>query len=372
LPLAHSLARVVQFVVLDVGGTVAFWRGDPTRVPADLAELHPTHLPAVPRVFEKIRTRALATAEDGGRLQRVGLAWALGVGRRVRVAERAGRPVGRLLAAEHRVADRLALARVRALFGPDLRLALTGAAPMPREVIEFFDACGVLILEGYGLTETTAAGTLNTERAVRFGSVGRPLPGSEVAIAADGEIVLRGPHVFPGYHDDPAATAAALSEDGWLRSGDLGRIDGDGYVHVTGRQKDLIITSSGKNVSAANVEAALREIRWVSQAVAYGDGRPYLVALLTLDPEEAGALADRVGAQTAAIPTLAADERVRALLGEELDAVNRRFARIEQIKRFDVLDSDLTQAGGDLTPTQKVKRAVVHRRHAARFAALYD
>lgn len=372
LPLAHSLARVTQFVVLDYGGTIAFWRRDPARLLDDLAATRPTHVPAVPRVFEKVRTKALAQADDGGRLRRAAMRWALGVGRRVRAVERQGGDVGRLLRREHALADRLVLSKVRGLFGPDLRLALTGAAPLAEEVLEFFDACGVLVLEGYGMTETTAAGTLNTSAGFRFGTVGRPLPGTEVSIAADGEVLMRGPHVFPGYYKDEGATREALTDDGWLRSGDLGSIDADGFLRVTGRKKDLIITSSGKNVSAANVESALREIRWVSQAVVYGDGRPYLVALLTLDPDEAPALAERLGLDGADVPTLSLSTQVHAALEQDVARVNRRFARIEQIKRFAILDADLSQAAGDLTPTQKVKRNVVYEKFADRFAALYD
>jgi long-chain acyl-CoA synthetase len=258
---------------------------------------------------------------------------------------------------------------VRDLFGGELRLGLTGAAPIGREVLEFFDACGVLVLEGYGMTETCAAATLNTRDRFRFGTVGRPLPGSEVAIANDGEILMRGPHVFDGYHRDEEATHE-IFEDGWLRSGDLGEIDDDGYVAVTGRKKDLIITSSGKNISPTNLETALRETRWISQAVVYGDNHPYLVALLTIDPDEVEALAARAGVP-ADLATMAFDPRVHAVLQETVDEVNARFARIEQIKRFAILDHDLSQAAGELTPTLKVKRATVNRRFRRELEGLY-
>ncbi len=186
------------------------------------------------------------------------------------------------------------LSRVRGAFGGGLTLALTGAAPIAREILELFDACGVLVLEGYGLTETCAASTLNTVAEHRFGTVGRPLPGTEVRVADDGELLLRGPSVFAGYHGRAQDTAEVL-HDGWLSTGDLGSVDEDGYVRITGRKKDLIITSSGKNVSPSNIEELLRESRWISQAVVFGDNRPYLVALLTIDPDEAPALAERAG-----------------------------------------------------------------------------
>ena len=371
LPLAHSLARVTQMVVLDVGGTIAYWRGDPAVVLEDLASTRPTHVPSVPRVYEKVHTKALSGLEEAGRLKRETFRWALRTGARFRGLQHEGRSAGPLLRARHALADRLVLSKVRGLFGPDIKLALTGAAPISRDVLEFFDACGVLILEGYGMTETTAAATLNTQHGFRFGTVGRALPGSEVAIADDGEILMRGPHLFAGYFKNDEATAETMTEDGWLRSGDLGSIDEDGFLHITGRKKDLIITSSGKNISAANLESALRDIRWVSQAVVYGDDRAYLVALLTLDPDEVPALAERVGTEPD-LEKMCIDPRVRAELAAEVERVNERFARIEQVKRFTILDRDLTQEDGELTPTMKVKRAVVYREFADAFAALYD
>jgi long-chain acyl-CoA synthetase len=357
-------------VVLDVGGTIAYWRGDPKVVLDDLAATRPTHVPSVPRVFEKVHTKALSGVEEAGRLKRAIFHWALETGRLVRELERAGGAPGAMLRRRHKLADRLVLSKVRGLFGPDIKLALTGAAPIPREVLEFFDACGVLVLEGYGMTETTAAATLNTQARFRFGTVGRALPGSEVSIAADGEVLMRGPHVFRGYYKNDKATRETFNENGWLRSGDLGSIDEDGYLHITGRKKDLIITSSGKNISAANIETALREIRWVSQAIVYGDNRPYLVALLTLDPDEAPALAARVGVEPD-LAAMAKDERVHAELARAVDEINTRFARIEQIKRFTILERDLTQEDGELTPTMKVKRAVVYREYADAIDALY-
>jgi long-chain acyl-CoA synthetase len=371
LPLAHSLARMTELLVLDVGGTLAYWRGDAKVVLEDLAATCPTHVPSVPRVYEKVHTKALAGVEEAGRAKRAIFHWALATGRRVRDLERQGRRPDALLRGRYALADKLVLSKVRGLFGPDIRLGLTGAAPIAQDVLEFFDACGVLILEGYGMTETTAAATLNTKDRFRFGTVGRALPGAELAIADDGEVLMRGPHIFHGYFRNPEATRETFTDDGWLRSGDLGSIDEDGYLRITGRKKDLIITSSGKNISAANLEAALREIRWVSQAVVYGDNRPYLVALLTLDPDELRALAERVG--VAADPELmATDELVHAELEREVEAVNQRFARIEQIKRFAILERDLTQEEGELTPTMKVKRAVVHQEFADIFGALYE
>jgi long-chain acyl-CoA synthetase len=228
----------------------------------------------------------------------------------------------------------------------------------------------VTVLEGYGLSESCAAATLNTASELRFGTVGRPLPGSEVKIADDGEILIRGPHVFKGYYQDEPATREVLGERGWLASGDLGSMTDDGYLEVTGRKKDLIITSSGKNVAPVNIENALRDTRWISEAVVYGEGRPYLVAAVTLDRDEQVKLAERFGI-AAKPPAMARDERVLACLQQDVDQVNSRLARIEQIKRFAILDHDLSQDAGELTPTLKVKRRVVYDRYAELFDSLY-
>jgi long-chain acyl-CoA synthetase len=367
LPLAHSLARIVQMLTIDVGGTLAFWQRDPQRLLEDIRETDPTHLTCVPRVFEKIFAAASAGVAEQPAPKRAIFRWALATGREVR--SRDERDVGRLLRLRWKLADRLVLAKVRALFGDRLRLAMSGAAPIAADVLEFFDAAGVTILEGWGLSETTAAGTFNTVRERRIGTVGKPLPEVELRIADDGEILMRGPHVFDGYLHDAGATDAAFTE-GWFRTGDIGAIE-DGYLRITGRKKDIIITSSGKNVTPSNIETALKESRWIAEAVVYGDNRPYLVALLILDPEEAPALAAKLGVEPDRA-AMAADEAVRAAIGEVVKEANARFARIEQVKRFAILPHDLTQAGGELTPTLKVKRRVVHEHYADVFDGLYE
>jgi long-chain acyl-CoA synthetase len=227
----------------------------------------------------------------------------------------------------------------------------------------------VPVLEGYGMTETSGAATVNTLGERRVGTVGRPLPRCEVRVAEDGEILLAGPHVFAGYFKNPEATAETVI-DGWLHTGDLGLIDEDGFVHVTGRKKDLIITSSGKNITPTNIEIALEARPWISHAVVYGDRRPYIVAALTLDADEAPRLAKRLGVD-GDLAVMARDERVLGAVQAEVNEVNRRFARIEQVKRFAILERDLTQSAGELTPTQKVKRSTVYERYRDVFDGLY-
>jgi len=242
---------------------------------------------------------------------------------------------------------------------------VTGAAPIAPEILEFFYACGVPVMEGYGMTETSTSATVNRPHAgqFRFGSVGKPQKAVEVKIGDDGEVLIKGPNIFQGYYKNEAATKETL-EDGWLHTGDLGRLDDDGFLFITGRKKDIIITAGGKNITPANLENGLKQNRWISQAVVIGDRRPYLIALITLDPEEAPALAQQLGLEGADLPTLAEDERVRAEVQKAIDDVNALVGPVEQIKRFEILDHDLSQETGELTPTLKVKRNVVHEKYA--------
>ncbi len=371
LPLAHSLARIIEMAVTDLGGTLVFWRRERGLLLKDLRESEPTYFPSVPRMFEKVYTAAHAGIEQQSGARRRLFRWAVGIGRARRERERSGRRLSPALAAQHMLADRLVLSKVRGLFGGHLVLAATGAAPIARDILEFFDACGILVLEGWGMTETSAAGAINTPRELRFGTVGRPLPGTELRVAEDGELLVRGRCVFQGYYRDEEATAGSFVDGDWLATGDLGAIDADGYVSITGRKKDLIITSSGKNITPSNIENQLKESRWISEAVVFGDRRPYLVAMLTLDPEEAPHLALRLGIE-ADVKTMAANEHVLGEIAKIVESVNARFARIEQIKRFGVLDRDLTQIQGEMTPTLKVKRNVVYRKFEDFFSALYD
>ena len=368
LPLAHALARVVQMVSLQTGCTLAFWSGDSRKLVEDVGAAAPTHFPSVPRVFEKIHARVLARGSEGSAVKQRLFAWAIATGRKARPAMRAG-SASAVLRGQYALADRLVLSKVREVFGGQLELALTGAAPIPAEVLEFLDACGITVLEGYGMTETCAAATLNPPEDPRFGTVGPALPGTGVRIAEDGEILLSGPNVFKGYHRNEEATREVFDGDA-VRTGDLGELE-DGYLRITGRKKDLIITSSGKNISPTNIENALRESRWISQAVVHGDNRSYLVALLTLDADEAAALAAELGID-GDVRAMAGHDRVREALQRDVDDANSRFARIEQIKKFVVLEEDLSQEAGELTPTMKVKRAVVEKRYADTFSALYD
>ncbi len=360
LPLAHALALVVQFLVLDVGATLAYWRKDSQKIVADLMELKPTFFPSVPRIFEKIYTLATSTPDP------VPLEQATRVGIAVRLAQARGEEIPADLQDAFERAEESLYVNVRNLFGGRLRQAVTGAAPIAPRILEFFYACGVPVMEGYGMTETASVASLNTPSAFRLGSVGRPLPGVNVRIADDGQILLKGPNIFKGYYRDAPATREAMV-DGWLYTGDLGRLD-DGYLYITGRAKDIIITAGGKNITPANLEHALRHSRWISQAVVIGDARPYLVALITLDPEEAPAFARE---HDVALDALDRSDSMHAEIQAAIDEVNSHYAPVEQIKRFEILPTDFSQATGELTPTMKVKRRFVEQKFAHTIDAIY-
>jgi long-chain acyl-CoA synthetase len=369
LPLAHSFALLIQLGSFDLGATLAYWECDPMKILPNLAELKPTYFPSVPRIFEKIYTAATSGIEKAGGLKKVVFNWSIGVGRKMREAERAGRKPGLLLRKQYEFADKQVLSKIRALFGGRLRLAVSGAAPISPEILRFFDAAGVLVLEGWGMTETSTAATISTPDDFKIGTIGKPFPGCEVKIAADGEILVKGPNVFQGYYKNEEATRETIV-DGWLHTGDIGEMDGDGFIKITGRKKDIIITAGGKNITPANLESEIKQHPLVSQCVVVGDRRPYLVALVTLDPDDAAAYAKEHG-----LPEdpeqLASNEEIRKAIEGHVAQINQKFARVEQVKKIAVLPQDLSQEGGELTPTLKVKRAVVASKYEPQIEALY-
>jgi long-chain acyl-CoA synthetase len=363
LPLAHAFAVLIQFVAIDLGGTIAYWEKDPQKIVPNLIEVKPTYFPSVPRMFEKIYTLATSAAEDPEQLRQ-----AVALGLKVRELRRTGQEVPAELARAFDAADEKLYANVRALFGGQIRECVTGAAPIAQEILEFFYACGVPVMEGYGMTETSTVASANTPDEFRFGSVGRPLPGVEAKVADDGELLLRGANIFQGYYKNAEATSDTLV-DGWLHTGDLGRIDDDGFIYIVGRKKDIIITAGGKNITPANLENGLKQNRWVSQAVVIGDRRPYLVALIALDPDELPAFAAEHGIEPGQVP---ASEQMRAAVQETVDAVNATVGPVEQVKYFEILPHDLSQETGELTPTLKVKRNVVNDKFAAVVDGIYE
>jgi long-chain acyl-CoA synthetase len=369
LPLAHNFGRLMHLAGAYVGYTIAFLP-DPLGVAAALPQIRPTILPSVPRVYEKVHTAVVAAFEDATGVKRRLIDWALRVGRRASELRQQGRPVPAGLRARLAVADRLVFSHVREKLGGRLRTPIAGGAPLAQEIAEFFDALGIRILEGYGLTECTSAATTNTPVRYRFGTVGPALPGFELRLDDDGELLIRSETVFAGYYRDPEATAAVLSEDGWLRSGDIAEIDAEGFVRITDRKKDILVTAGGKNVAPQNIENELKTSRYISQAVVVGDRRPFVGAVVTLDPDEIRKWATEHGVE-GDIGELARNDRVHALVQEVVDAVNLERSRFEQLKRFVILPRDFTMADGEITPTLKLKRRVVLDHFADEIDELY-
>jgi long-chain acyl-CoA synthetase len=368
LPLAHAFAILIQFATFDLGAALAYWSRDPKMIIADIAQVKPTFFPSVPRMFEKIYTLATSSTED-----KEGLKKAVQVGVKVRMMREAGEEVPPALQQGFDQAEEKLFKNVRGLFGGNMRECVTGAAPIAGEILEFFYACGVPVMEGYGMTETSTSATVNRPEGnnFRFGSVGKAQKDVELKIGDDGEVLIKGPNIFQGYYKNEDATKETL-ENGWLHTGDLGRLDEDGFLYITGRKKDIIITAGGKNITPANLENGLKQNRWISQAVVIGDRRPYLVALITLDPEEAPALAEQLGIENADPAALSQNEKVRGEVQKAVDDVNSHVGPVEQIKRFEILDHDLSQETGELTPTLKVKRNVVHEKFADVVDRIYD
>ncbi len=370
LPLAHNFGRLMHLTGPYVGYTIAFLP-DPLQAADALRSVRPTVLPSVPRVFEKVHTAVVAGIDETTGVKRHLADWSLAVGREVSRREGRGEPVGRVLRAKRKVADRLVLGRIRDHLGGRLRTPISGGAPLVQEIAEFFDAIGIRIYEGYGLTECTTAATTNTPARWRFGTVGPALPGFELRIADDGELMIRSETVFRGYYKDPEATAAVLEPDGWLHSGDIAEIDADGFVKITDRKKDIIVTAGGKNIAPANLENDLKASKFISQAIVVGDRRPYPAALVTLDGAEIAkwASAEQIVGDGAALAT---NVRVIALVQGIVDGVNRDRSRFEQIKRFVILPRDFTMENDEVTPTLKLKRRAIMRNFADAVEALYE
>jgi long-chain acyl-CoA synthetase len=357
LPLAHNFGRLMLLDGAHVGFTIAFLP-DPLRVAGALLEVRPTVLPSVPRVYEKVYAAVNARFDEATGAKRRLIDWALPIGREVSRLEGEGKPVPRGLALRHRLADRLVFAKVRERLGGRLRLPISGGAPLAKEIADFFDAVGIRIVEGYGLTECTTACTTNRLDRYRFGTVGPALPGFEIEIAEDGEILVRSETIFQGYFKDPEATTAVLTPDGWLRTGDVGEIDEDGFLRITDRKKDILVTAGGKNVAPQNIENELKTSKYVSQALVVGDRRPYVAALITLEAVEIERWAAERGI-AGDVGALSEHPQVQGLLQEVVDKVNRERSRYEQVKRFAILPRDFTMEHGEVTPTLKLRRRAV-------------
>jgi long-chain acyl-CoA synthetase len=374
LPLAHAFARIIQVGVLEAGVILGHWPEIATLADG-LAEFHPTFLLAVPRVFEKAYHSAQrqasgskATARIFAAAAQAAIAWSEASG-----GAAAGRRAGPALRLRHALSGRLVYAKVRAAVGGKVQYAVCGGAPLSERLGHFFRGAGITVLEGYGLTETTAAVTVNRPGRNKIGTVGLPLPGVSIRIADDGEIQVKGPSVFPGYWRDDAATRQVLDPDGWLHTGDLGTLDNEGFLRITGRRKDLIVTAGGTNVAPAVLEDRVRAHPLVSQCMVVGEGRPYIACLVTLDPETLELWKRQHRRPAGATPSdLATDPQLIKEIQLAVDEANKAVSRAESIRRFGILGSDFTEASGQLTPSAKVRRKVVAEDFAADIDALYS
>jgi long-chain acyl-CoA synthetase len=355
LPLAHNFGRLMHLLGPHEGYTIAFLR-DPMKVGDAILEVRPTVFPSVPRVYEKVHTAVVAKFDEATGVKRKLIDWALRVGYDVSSRIQRGQGIPRRLAAQHRLASKLVFSKVHEKLGGRMRVCISGGAPLAPDIIEFFHALDALILEGYGLTECTTAATVNRPTRFRFGTVGPALPDVELRLEDDGELLIRSPTVFRGYYKDADATREVLTGDGWLRSGDIASIDEDGFVTITDRKKDILVTAGGKNVAPQNLENDLKTHKEISQALVVGDKRPFVAALVTLDPDATAGLND---------------EQKQSRVQEIVDAVNRDRSRYEQIKKFVILPRDFSAEQDEITPTLKLKRRACQEHFAGEIESIY-
>jgi long-chain acyl-CoA synthetase len=373
LPMAHIAERAVGHYLPIVLGHTVTCCPNPREVIAYLPEVRPTWFFAVPRIWEKLKAgleAMVASEQDEDR--RKALQWALDVGHKKVRAEQAGEELSDELAEEHRKADEMVLSKLRRQLGlDDVEAVYVGAAPTPLPVLEFFHALGVPVAELWGLSESTGSGTVNLPGKIKLGTVGQVTPGMELKLGDDGEVLIRGPQIMPGYRNLPDKTAEAIDDEGWLHTGDIGEIDEDGYVKIVDRKKELIITAGGKNISPANLEAKLKAHPLVGTACVIGDGRPFLSALVVLDPDVAPAWAAQQGIEDASLDALGKDERTRDEIQKAVDDLNSQVSKVEGVKKFTILPEDWLPGGDELTPTMKLKRKPVAEKYASEIEAMY-
>jgi long-chain acyl-CoA synthetase len=367
LPLAHSFAKILMLVSLDQGMQVGF--SSAATVIEDLPRFKPTWVAAVPRIFEKVYTGAQQKAHADGKGKIFDKAADIAVAFS-EAEERGG--AGILLKLQHGLFDKLVYGKIRALFGGQLRAASSGGGPLGARLTHFFNGVGLPIYEGYGLTETSPILNSNHPGAWKIGTVGKPLPGTTIKIADDGEILARGGQIMQGYYQNEEATKEAIDSDGWFHTGDIGEMDNEGFLKITGRKKELIVTAAGKNVAPAVLEDRLRSHHLISQAIVVGDNRPFIAALITIDEEQFPTWAQNKGKTGHKVADLVDDPDLRAEVQSAVDNANKAVSRAESIRKFEILTEDFTIEGGELTPTLKVKRNVVHDRHTEAIEALYS
>jgi long-chain acyl-CoA synthetase len=370
LPLAHSFERIVDYIYFYRGCSIAYAESVQT-VAQNLGEVRPHVFVSVPRVYEKVLARVQENVAKGSPTKQKIFQWAIGVGKQGLPYRVENRNPPALLGLKLKVADKLVFHKIRERLGGRFVMAVSGGAPLGRDVAEFFWGIGVPIYEGYGLTETSPVLTINSKGGTRLGSVGRAIPGVTLHIAADGEVLAKGPNIMKGYYNNAQATAETIDADGWFHTGDIGEIDADGFLRITDRKKELIVNAYGKNIAPAPIENALKASRWIAQAVVIGDKRQFLTGLLVPDFETLRGWAEREGLQLGDNAALCAEPRIRAMIAKDVDGVNAELARYEQVRAWDLLPNEFTLETGELTPTQKVKRRVILSKYGETIDRLY-
>jgi long-chain acyl-CoA synthetase len=372
LPMSHSFGKVLMAGHI-ASGSVTAVDGRIPKIVENLAVVKPTIMAAVPRIFEKVYNKIVEGAKQGGMKQKI-FEWAVATGKQGSKLRQQGKEPGGMLALKLKLANKLVFSKIKARFGGRVKFFISGSAPLSREIAEFFHACDILILEGYGLTESSAASFVNRPTKYAFGSVGMPMPGTQLKLAPeDNEILMKSPGVMQGYHNLPDATAEALTEDHWLRTGDIGEVDENGFLRITDRKKDLIKTSGGKYIAPQHIEGKLKaNCPFLSQVIVHGDKRNFVTALVTLDEETTMKWAKDKGMNGKSYTEVAQDPEVKAMLTPYFDEVNKSLAKYETVKQFQILPKDLTVDAGELTPSLKVKRKVVEKKYANLLDKMYE
>ncbi len=371
LPYAHILGRAVQYSIIQARVCTSFARGIDTLL-EDMQSAKPTFVVSVPRIYEKIYTKIKVGLESASPVKRALFNWSMGVGRKVSQYKQKNKPLPLSLQLQYNLAYKLVLSKIHDLFGGRIRFFVSGGAPLSKDIAEFFHAADVLILEGYGLTETTAPANVNRPDKYKFGTVGPTIPGTEEKIAEDGEILIRGPGVMTGYYRNPEETKEALDPDGWFHSGDIGEFDEEGFLRITDRKKDIIVTAGGKNIAPQYIENLMKTSPYISQCFVYGDKRKYLTALVTLDYEQVKEYADAHGIRYEKLEDLAKDPQIELLIRKEIEERNKQLASYETIKKFIILPTDFSIETGELTPSLKMKRKVILNKYRDLLDSLYE
>ena len=372
LPLSHVFERMAGYYIPIYRGACISYAQSPLTVRENMGEVCPTVMASVPRLYEMMHDRILKQVKSGSALRQKIFHWAVGVGRKVSELKQKGRNPGLILSQQAALADKLVFSKLKAVTGGRLRFFVSGGAPLPQSIAEFFHAAGILILEGYGLTETSPVISVNTLDSFKFGSVGKPIPGVEVEIAGDGEILTRGPHVMMGYHNKPEQTAEAIDEEGWFHTGDIGHFDEEGFLRITDRKKNILVLSNGKNVAPQPIENAIKQSSYINQIMLLGDNQKTVAALVVPDFDSVKSFAQEQGISTSSLSDLLTDKSIIQLIKKEISQYTSDFSDFEQVRQFHLIDREFTAETDEMTPTLKLKRNVIMKNFADQINQIYS